>query len=200
MYLRQGVPSGKGAVQLKGTNFEKFSFVTIAAAVSTSGLHDLGRKGMGYASVQWIEMTEKFTALLSSYGALSIFHRLQWPWRQDGRLSGGNTRFGPGRVGFANISGVWNWTDERKHTRNQSQSKEYRWCLPYLRHTNRRTRDLEVKHMVLTLSWSFWQTIWGTLNSKNHHHCIENYQSNHVFRWRSTYPAVMRWRGSSFLM
>ncbi len=106
MYLRQGVPSGRGAVQLKGTNFEKFSFVTIAAAVSTSGLHDLGRKGMGYASVQWIEMTEKFTALLSSYGALSIFHRLQWPWRQDGRLSGGNTRFGPGRVGFANISGV----------------------------------------------------------------------------------------------
>ncbi len=58
MYLRQGVPSGKGAVQLKGTNVEKCSFVTIAAAVSTSGLHNLGKKGMSYASVQQIEKTE----------------------------------------------------------------------------------------------------------------------------------------------
>ncbi len=58
MYLRQGVPSEKGAVQLKGTNIEKCSFITIAAAVSTSGLHNLGKKEMGYASVQRIEKTE----------------------------------------------------------------------------------------------------------------------------------------------
>lgn len=56
MYLRQGVPSGKGAVQLKGTNVEKCSFVTIAAAVSTTGLYDLGRERMGYAFVQRIEI------------------------------------------------------------------------------------------------------------------------------------------------